>query len=106
MFISNSNSKPGLLPDAETTALNKKLNLGLPEQGTFSDPHDGQKEESHSDRKSSVSTQKNFTSANVFHKSLSGVDTVSFDPISATGAEYSPAFVDQQAAKSIGKEQI
>jgi hypothetical protein len=105
-YISRSNSKPGLLPDAQTTALNSKLNLGLPDRGTFSDPHDGQKESPNSDKKPSISTQNDLPSANVFHKSLSGVETSSFDPISATGTQYSTAFIDQQVAKSIGKEQV
>ncbi len=105
-FISTSNSKPGLLPDAQTTAINKKLNLGLPEQGTFSDAHDGQKQSPSSVGIASISTQNDLPLADVFHRSLSGTNTASFEPISATGAQYSSAFVDQQAAKSVGKEQI
>ncbi|CAF1312571.1 unnamed protein product [Adineta steineri] len=106
MYVSTSNSKPGLLPDAQTTALNKKLNLGLPDHGTFSDPHDGQKQAPDSTRRATVSTQDDLPSADVLHKSLSGNNTASFAPISASGAQYSSAFVDQQAAKSVGKEQI
>jgi hypothetical protein len=105
-FISTSNSKPGLLPDAQTTAFNKKLNLGLPEKGTFSDPHDGQDKSSSNDQIPSISTQQDLPTADVFHESLSGANIASFDPISANGAQYSSAFVDQQAAKSIGKEKI
>jgi hypothetical protein len=110
-FISTSYSKPGLLPDAQTTALNATLNLGLPAPGIFSDPHNGQKESLDNDKKSSISTQKDLPtaelpSADVFHKSLSDDNMASFEPISASGAQYSSAFVDQQAAKSIGKEKI
>jgi hypothetical protein len=105
-YLSTSNSKPGLLPDVQTTAFNDKLNLGLPEPGTFSDPHDGRKEASDSDKKSAISTQQDLPSADVFHRSLSGLDTASFEPISASGIQYSSAFIDQQVAKSIGKEQI
>jgi hypothetical protein len=110
-FISTSYSKPGLLPDAQTTALNATVNLGLPAPGIFSDPHNGQKESLDNDKKSSISTQKDLPtaelpSADVFHKSLSDDNMASFEPISASGAQYSSAFVDQQAAKSIGKEKI
>ena len=96
-FVSTSNSKPGLLPDAQTTAFNKKLNLGLPSQGTFSDPHGGQNQ---------PSSTGDLSSTDGFQKSLSAPSTASFEPISATGAQYSSAFVDQQVAKSVGKEQI
>ena len=105
-FISTSNSKPGLLPDAHITAFNNKLNLGLPQQGTFSDPHDGQKDEAGVDRKLTVSSQKDFSMASIFQKSSTGGPTASFEPTSAGIAEFSSAFVDQQAVKSIGKEQV
>jgi hypothetical protein len=105
-YISTSNSKPGLLPDAQTKAFNSKLNLGLPQPGTFSDPHDGQKHSLNSDRNSSVSTQQDLPSADVFHKSSSGGNIASFEPINESGIQYSSAFIDQQAAKSIGKEKI
>jgi hypothetical protein len=59
-----------------------------------------------SDRTSSVSTQQDLPSANLTHKSLTGVNTASFDLISSSGTQYSSAFVDQQVAKSIGKEQL
>ncbi|CAF1102841.1 unnamed protein product [Rotaria sp. Silwood1] len=104
IYVSTSNSKPGLLPDAQTKALNDKLNLGLPDRGTFSDSHDGQKQPSDSDRKSS--TPRDLSLSDAFHGSLSSVGTSSFEPTSTTGVQYSSAFVDQQAAKSIGKEQI
>ncbi|UJR23204.1 hypothetical protein I4U23_026223 [Adineta vaga] len=103
-YVSTSNSKPGLLPDAQTTAFNKKLNLGLPNQGTFADPHDGQKQAPDGDNKSSVSTQDDMPSAHVLHKSLSGNNTTSFAPISSSNTQYKSAFVDQQAAKTTGKE--
>jgi hypothetical protein len=80
--------------------------LGLPEHGAFSDAHDGQKKSPNSDRTSSISTQKDLPTADLMHKSLAGVNTASFEPISGSGAQYSSAFVDQQAAKSVGKEQI
>ena len=105
-FISTSNSKPGLLPDAHITAFNNKLNLGLPQQGTFSDPHDGQKDEAGVDRKSTVSSQKDFRTANIFQKSSTGGPTASFEPISAANTDFSSAFVDHQAAKPIDKEQV
>jgi len=105
-YFSTSNSKPGLLPDAKTTAFNSTLKLGLPDRGAFSDPHDGQKEAPDSDKKPPVSTQEDLPSAHILHKSLSGADTASFAPISSSDAQYSSAFVDQQAAKSIGKEKI
>ena len=105
-FVSTSNSKPGLLPDAQTTALNKTLNLGLPQQGAFSDPHGGQKLSPSSASKSSISTQNDLPSADVFHQSIAGPNTASFEPIGTTSAQYSSAFVDQQVAKSIGKEQL
>jgi len=105
-FVSTSNSKPGLLPDAQANALNATLKLGLPQQGTFSDAHDGQKASPNADPTASVSTQNELPSAHVIHKSLSGENCASFAPISAQTAQYSSAFVDQQATKSIGKEQI
>ncbi len=105
-YISTSNSKPGLLPDAQTKALNSKLNLGLPQPGTFSDPHDGQKKSTNNGTNSSISTQKDLPTADIFHKSSSGANIASFEPINESGIQYSSAFIDQQAAKSIGKEQI
>ncbi|CAF2631450.1 unnamed protein product [Rotaria sp. Silwood2] len=105
-YVSTSNSKPGLLPDAHTTALNDKLNLGLPDRGTFSDSHDGKKQAPNNDTNSSISTQKDFSLPDTFLGSLGGADTASFEPTSTIGAQYSSAFIDQQAAKSIGKEQI
>lgn len=105
-FVSTSNSKPGLLPNAQTTALNKTLNLGLPQQGTFSDAHDGQKRSTSNDTKSTTSTQNHPPSADVFHKPIAGVNIASFEPISAPTAQYSPPVLDQAAAKSIGKEQV
>lgn len=105
-FVSTSNSKPGLLPYAQANALNATLKLGLPQQGTFSDAHDGQKASPNADPTASVSTQNELPSAHVIHKSLSGENCASFAPISAQTAQYSSAFVDQQATKSIGKEQI
>ncbi|CAF1239042.1 unnamed protein product [Adineta ricciae] len=105
-FISTSNSKPGLLPDAQTTALNKTLNLGLPTQGTFSDSHDGQRQAPEGQTKPTVSTQDDLPSAHVLHKSLSGVDKTSFAPFSSSNTQFTSPSVDQQAAQSIHKEQI
>lgn len=105
-FVSTSNSKPGLLPDAQTTALNKTLNLGLPQQGTFSDAHDGQKVSPSSGSKASISTQNDLPSADVLHPSMAGMNTVSFESIGTSSAQYSSAFIDQQVAKSMGKEQL
>ena len=105
-FVSTSNSKPGLLPDAQATALNKTLNLGLPQHGTFSDAHSGQKLSPSSDIKSSISTQEHLPSADVFHKPIAGANISSFEPISTSTTQYPPPFLNQEAAKSIGKEQI
>lgn len=105
-YVSTSNMKPGMLPDIQTTAQNNKLNLGLPEHGTFLDPHDGQRESPAGKKTGFVSTQENLPSTDTLHRSVSGNDSASFEPTNASGVEYSSALVDQQAAKSVGKEQI
>ncbi|CAF1270547.1 unnamed protein product [Rotaria sordida] len=85
---------------------NTYISTSLPDRGKFLDAHGGQKQASDSDRKSSISTQKDLSLPDTHHGSLGGIETASFEPISTTGAQYSSAFVDQQAAKSIGREQI
>ncbi|CAM4816282.1 unnamed protein product [Rotaria magnacalcarata] len=105
-YASTSNSKPGLLPDAKTRAVNDKLNRGLPQHGAFSDPHDGQKEAPNTDGKSSISTQIDLPIANVFHQTTGGAATSAFEPRSASSVQYLSALLDQQAAKSIDKEQL
>ncbi|CAF1168193.1 unnamed protein product, partial [Rotaria sordida] len=85
---------------------NTYTSTSLPDRGKFLDAHGGQKQASDSDRKSSISTQKDLSLPDTHHGSLGGIETASFESISTTGAQYSSAFVDQQAAKSIGREQI
>lgn len=53
-------NKPGLLPDAQTMAKNRALDLGLPIRGTFSDAHDGQKQAD-----APVSNQNDFNQAEI-----------------------------------------
>ncbi|CAF3307004.1 unnamed protein product [Rotaria socialis] len=106
VYVSTSNSKPGLLPGAKTRAMNDELNRGLPQHGAFSDPHDGQKEAPDTDGKSSISTQIGLPIANVVHQTTDKADTSAFEPTSASSVQYSSAFLGQQAAKSIGKEQL
>jgi hypothetical protein len=103
-YVSTSNSKPGLLPDAQTAAHNKTLNLGLPNQGRFTDAHDGQQQAPEGDKKAPVSTQNDLPSADLLHKSLTGVNKSSFSPISTPGSQHTSAFVDHQATKSVTKE--
>lgn len=104
-FISASNSKPGLLPGAEITARNAKLNLGLPQQGTFADSHDGQKASPSADPAASVSTQHDLQSAHALHKSIGGNDGASFDSISTEKTRFQPSLIDRENARSTGSEQ-
>jgi hypothetical protein len=74
-FVSTSTSKPGLLRDAQTTALNQKLDLGLLGRDAFSDPHDGQQQQG-----DAVSTQNGFHRAQILHPSHANSQASSFRP--------------------------
>lgn len=50
--------------------------------------------------------QKDFNSADVFHTNVGSASTSSFVPVSASNDKHASAFVDQQAAKLVGKEQL
>lgn len=50
--------------------------------------------------------QSNLSVTDALHPTIGSADTASFEPTSTTGAQFSSSLLDQQAAKSIGKEQI
>lgn len=57
-----------------------KPDFGLPDHGAFSDPHDSQRQDMGGDRKASISTQGDFTVADVLKKTFTGGNSLSFEP--------------------------
>ena len=60
----------------------EKVDFGLPDHGAFSDAHDGQKNEPYTDRRASISTQKDFSVPDVLQEKLIAGNTSSFEPTS------------------------
>jgi hypothetical protein len=79
----------------------KPVDFGLPDRGAFSDAHDTQRQEPHSYRKASISTQKDFSLPDVLQQSLSAGNTSSFEPTSAKDSESlsSSAAADESSEK-------
>ena len=91
-------SKP-VAPVGETKKLDDKVNFGLPDHGAFSDAHDGQRQQAYSDRKSSISTQNDFSLPDVLKQSMVAGNTASFEPTSSESVGDSTEKVDDLVTK-------
>ena len=92
-------SKPVAPPAGETKKLDDKVNFGLPDHGAFSDAHDGQRQQAYSDRKSSISTQNDFSLPDVLKQSMVAGNTASFVPTSGESIVDSTEKADDLVTK-------
>ncbi len=88
-----------------TKKLDDKIDFGLPDHGAFSDPHDSQRQDAFSDRKSSISTQNDFAIADVLQQTISAGNTSSFEPTSTHSQSIPTNLGDQPIVKTTGSDQ-
>jgi hypothetical protein len=91
-------SESNLPPANQTDKVNEKVDFGLPAHGAFSDPHDGQRQVAHMDRKASISTQQDFAAPDVLHPSGSLSNICSFVPTSSETTTFPTSANETQSS--------
>lgn len=97
-IILGQENQPNIPPVAPASKVPEKVDFGLPERGAFSDPHDGQRQEMHMDRKASISTQLDFAAPDVLHQSGSSGNICSFVPTSSETSAFKSTTNDTQSS--------